>query len=94
MHGDQESECESFWMTRWAHEPVDDHQYFVTKARTNLGVKFPVTKQLQTLSNANANLSNNINGFGVISHIEQVYQTAEVGDLVAEKMIGLNIGIM
>ena len=53
-----------------------------------------VTKQLQTLSNANANLSNNINEFGVISHIEQVYQTAEVGDLVAEKMIGLNIGIM
>ena len=52
-----------------------------------------VTKQLQTLSNANANLSNNINEFGVISHIEQVYQTAEVGDLVAEKMIGLNIGI-
>ena len=51
-----------------------------------------VTKQLQTLSNANANLSNNINEFGVISHIEQVYQTAEVGDLVAEKMIGLNIG--
>ena len=40
------------------------------------------------------NLSNNINEFGVISHIEQVYQTAEVGDLVAEKMIGLNIGIM
>ena len=54
-----------------------------------------VTKQLQTLSNANANLSSNINEFGVISHIEQVYQTAEVGgDLVAEKMIGLNIGIM